>query len=165
MLRSNRQRGGSGYFFLLSTAWRTREIIATIRIQKAIKSCHVTIFAPPLFQLGAKKHHPRKKSGGTAYRGTGSTIDSITRNSTNCKQKQGMTHKYLGPCLFSVKEALRLKQYHACRGGYQPPATWQLQPVWLNGTTPIMSFRPERKRSGGIHSSCKNNLRKVKLAT
>ena len=28
-----------------------------------------------------------------------------------------------------------------------------------------MSFRPERQRSGGIHPSCKNNLRKVKSAT
>ena len=29
---------------------------------------------------------------------------------------------------------------------------------------PDMSFRPQRQRSGGIHSSSKNNLRKVKSA-
>ena len=46
---------------------------------------------PPLFRLGAKICiHPRKKNGGTAYRGTtGSTIDSIAQVSENCKQKAG----------------------------------------------------------------------------
>ena len=32
-------------------------------------------------------------------------------------------------------------------------------------SVPILSFRPERQRSGGIYPSCKYNLRKVKLAT
>ena len=32
------------------------------------------------------------------------------------------------------------------------------------GTLYLLSFRPQRKRSGGIYSSSKNNLRKIKLA-
>ena len=34
--------------------------------------------------MGAKKHSPPKKGGGTAYRGTGSTADSIAQLSTKC---------------------------------------------------------------------------------
>ena len=47
--------------------------------------------APPPSVKGAKICiHPRKKTGGTAYRGTtGSTIDSIAQVSENCKQKAG----------------------------------------------------------------------------
>ena len=36
--------------------------------------------------------------------------------------------------------------YHACRGGNLPPATFRIQPVWLNGTIPRHVIPRERKR-------------------
>ena len=49
--------------------------------------------APPhSFTIGGKKkyNHPRKKSRGTAYRGTtGSTGNSISQDSTDCKENSG----------------------------------------------------------------------------
>ena len=77
--RSSCELGSLGsYFFLLSCIWITREIIATMTMQKVSNSSHVTIIVPP-FSRGQKKHHPRKKSRGTAYRGAaGSTGNSIS---------------------------------------------------------------------------------------
>ena len=61
--RSSCELGSLGsYFFLLSCIWITREIIATMTMQKVSKSSHVTIIVPP-FNRGQKKHHPRKKRG------------------------------------------------------------------------------------------------------
>ena len=48
--------------------------------------------ATPSLSIGGKDMYspPKKKTGGTAYRGTtGSTIDSIAQVSENCKQKAG----------------------------------------------------------------------------
>ena len=61
--RSSCELGSLGsYFFLLSCIWITREIIATMTMQKVSKSSHVTIIVPP-FNRGQKKHHPRKNRG------------------------------------------------------------------------------------------------------
>ena len=91
--RSSCELGSLGsYFFLLSCIWITREIIATMTMQKVSNSSHVTIIVPP-FNRGQKKHHPRKKSRGTAYRGAaGSTRNSISHHSTDCKEKSGAYH-------------------------------------------------------------------------
>lgn len=91
--RSSCELGSLGsYFFLLSCIWITREIIATMTMQKVSNSSHVTIIVPP-FNRGQKKHHPRKKSRGTAYRGAaGSTGNSISHHSTDCKEKSGAYH-------------------------------------------------------------------------
>ena len=48
--------------------------------------------ATPSLSIGGQRYvlPPKKKTGGTAYRGTtGSTIDSIAQVSENCKQKAG----------------------------------------------------------------------------
>ena len=61
--RSSCELGSLGsYFFLLSCIWITREIIATMTMQKVSNSSHVTIIVPP-FNRGQKKHHPRKNRG------------------------------------------------------------------------------------------------------
>ena len=78
------------------------------------------------------------------------------------------------------------KWYHACRGGAPrsesksidcrwqshhdffgnlPPATFRIQPVWMNGVTLRYVIPTEAKRSGGIYPSSNDNLRKVKSAT
>ena len=88
------------YFFLLSCIWMTKETIATMTMQKANNSSHVTIIVPP-FNRGQKKHHPRKNRGepptgallaapGTAYH----TIRQIAR------QKAGIR-----PARESVRQA------------------------------------------------------------
>ena len=53
----------------------------------------------------------------------------------------------------------------ACRGGNLPPATFRVQPVWLNGITYRYVIPTEMKWSGGIFPSSENNQHKVKLAT
>ena len=79
-------------------------------IQKANNSSHVTIAAMnqgaiatgnrfifircathrPFLSIGGKEASPPKKSWGTAYRGTtGSTVNSISRDSTDCKENSG----------------------------------------------------------------------------
>ena len=46
VIRSNRDLGKfGGYFLLLSCIWKTRETTATMTIQKANNSSHVTIAA------------------------------------------------------------------------------------------------------------------------
>lgn len=61
-------------------------------MQKVSNFSHVTIIVPP-FNRGQKKHHPRKKSRETAHRGAaGSTVDSISHDSTDCKEKSGAYH-------------------------------------------------------------------------
>ena len=50
------------------------------------------------------------------------------------------------------------------RGGNLPPATSRIQPVWLNETTPDMSFRANAV-SRGIYSSCNFYLVSVPLPT
>ena len=49
--------------------------------------------------------------------------------------------------------------------GNLPPATFRIQPVWLNGITYRYVIPTEMKWSGGIFPSCENNQHKVKLAT
>ena len=63
---------------------------ATMSVQKWKISSHVTsITVPPLFAIGGKRSvSPPKKSGGTAYRGAGSTGNSIAQDVTDCKQEQ-----------------------------------------------------------------------------
>ena len=72
-------------------------------------------------------------------------------------------------CRFYVLKNME-NDVHYRRGGNLPPATWQLQPVWLNGTTPrhvIPSAVEESShvaifilwlflipRSGFLHSAC-----------
>ena len=106
--RSSCELGSLGsYFFLLSCIWITREIIATMTMQKVSNSSHVTIIVPP-FNRGQKKHHPRKKSRGTAYRGAaGSTRNSISHHSTDCKEKSGAyrCNAMIRPARESVRQA------------------------------------------------------------
>lgn len=67
--RSSCELGSLGsYFFLLSCIWITREIIATMTMQKVSNSSHVTIIVPP-FNRGQKKHHPPKKIEGNRLPG------------------------------------------------------------------------------------------------
>ena len=81
---------GSGYLFLLF-AWRTRAMTAAMSMQNWKIPSHVTSIpvTPSRLRLGAKKHHPPKKSRETAYRGTGSTTDSVAQISTDCKKRAG----------------------------------------------------------------------------
>ena len=63
---------------------------ATMSVQKWKISSHViSITVPPLFAIGGKRSRsPPKRFGGTAYRGTGSTGNSIAQDVTDCEQKQ-----------------------------------------------------------------------------
>ena len=47
--------------------------------------CNVHVRHPLSFDQGQRSISPPKRFRGTAYRGTGSTVDSITRISANCK--------------------------------------------------------------------------------
>ena len=80
---------GSGYLFLLF-AWRTRAMTAAMSMQNWKIPSHVTSIpvTPSRLRSGAKEASPPKKSRGTAYRGTGSTSDSVARISTDCKGKE-----------------------------------------------------------------------------
>ena len=85
------------YFFLLSCSWRTREISAIRNRPNSNKSCHVTTRTALSIRLGVKEeYHPRKRSRGTAYRGTGSTSDSITQDFSKCKQKPRISEEIRG---------------------------------------------------------------------
>ena len=81
---------GSGYLFLLF-AWRTRAMTAAMSMQNWKIPSHVTSIpvTPSRLRLGAKEASPPKKSRGTAYRGTGSTTDSVAQISTDCKKRAG----------------------------------------------------------------------------
>ena len=98
--RSNCRLGSLGsYFFFLSLAWRTRLMTATTSVQNWKISSHVMFIAvtPSLCDWGQKKYiTPEKIREGTAYRGTGSTGNSIAQDITNCKQKPG---RVLWQCL------------------------------------------------------------------
>ena len=76
---------GSGYLFLLF-AWRTRAMTAAMSMPFPcnIHTCH-----PLSFTIGGKEASPPKKSRETAYRGTGSTTDSVAQISTDCKKRAG----------------------------------------------------------------------------
>ena len=59
---------------------------ATRNIPNWNNSGHVTIPSPPFYVNGGKKKLiTPEKTGGTACRGAGSTLDSITQVFTNCK--------------------------------------------------------------------------------
>ena len=58
-------------------------------IQKANNSSHVTMSVTPSLTIRGKEASPPKKSRGTAYRGTGSTTDSVAQISTDCKKRAG----------------------------------------------------------------------------
>ena len=65
---------------------------ATMSVQNWKISSHVIFMSatPSLYDQGQKKYiTPEKDRGGTAYRGTGSTANSISQDSWNCKQKTG----------------------------------------------------------------------------
>ena len=81
---------GSGYLFLLF-AWRTRAMTAAMSMQNWKIPSHVTSIpvTPSRLRLGGKEASPPKKSRGTAYRGTGSTTDSVAQISTDCKKRAG----------------------------------------------------------------------------
>ena len=81
---------GSGYLFLLF-AWRIRAMTAAMSMQNWKIPSHVTSIpvTPTLLRSGAKEASPPKKSRGTAYRGTGSTTDSVAQISTDCKKRAG----------------------------------------------------------------------------
>ena len=81
---------GSGYLFLLF-AWRTRAMTAAMSMQNWKIPSHVTSIpvTPSRLRSGAKEASPPKKSRGTAYRGTGSTTDSVAQISTDCKKRAG----------------------------------------------------------------------------
>ena len=59
--------------------------------------CNIHKPSPPFYHEGGKRRdHPRKRSRGTAYRGTtDSTKDSIPQDSGNCKQKTGLLENAL----------------------------------------------------------------------
>ena len=60
----------------------------TMSVQNWKISSHVMFMSatPSLYDQGQKKYiTPEKDRGGTAYRGTGSTNDSITHHATDCK--------------------------------------------------------------------------------
>ena len=50
--------------------------------------CNIHTCHPLSFTIGGKEASPPKKSRGTAYRGTGSTTDSVAQISTDCKKKE-----------------------------------------------------------------------------
>ena len=81
---------GSGYLFLLF-AWRTRAMTAAMSMQNWKIPSHVTSIpvTPLSFTIGGKEASPPKKSRETAYRGTGSTTDSVAQISTDCKKRAG----------------------------------------------------------------------------
>ena len=55
--------------------------------------CNIHTCHPLSFTIGGKEASPPKKSRGTAYRGAaGSTVDSISHDSTDCKEKSGAYH-------------------------------------------------------------------------
>ena len=59
----------------------------TMSVQNWKISSHVMFMSatPSLYDQGQKKYiTPEKDRGGTAYRGTGSTKDSITHPATDC---------------------------------------------------------------------------------
>ena len=61
---------------------------ATMSVQNWKISSHVMFMSatPSLYDRGQKKYITHEKDrGGTAYRGTGSTKDSITHHATDCK--------------------------------------------------------------------------------
>ena len=51
--------------------------------------CNIHTCHPLSFTIGGKEASPPKKSRGTAYRGTGSTTDSVAQISTDCKKRAG----------------------------------------------------------------------------
>ena len=60
----------------------------TMSVQNWKISSHVIFMSatPSLYDQGQKKYiTPEKDRGGTAYRSTGSTNDSITHHATDCK--------------------------------------------------------------------------------
>ena len=70
--RSSCELGSLGsYFFLLSCIWITREIIATMTMQKVSNSSHVTSIpaTPSLLRSGAKEASPPKKIEGNRLPG------------------------------------------------------------------------------------------------
>ena len=50
--------------------------------------CNIYTCHPLSFTIGGKEASPPKKSRETAYRGTGSTTDSVAQISTDCKKKE-----------------------------------------------------------------------------
>ena len=50
--------------------------------------CNIHTCHPLSFTIGGKEASPPKKSRGTAYRGTGSTTDSVAQISTDYKKKE-----------------------------------------------------------------------------
>ncbi len=72
LLSSNRRadQANGGYFFLI---WRTREMMATIRIPKSKRSEYVTMTSPPLrCSGGGKKFRPPPERGASRLPNTGS---------------------------------------------------------------------------------------------
>lgn len=51
--------------------------------------CNIHTCHPLSFTIGGKEASPPKKSRETAYRGTGSTTDSVAQISTDCKKRAG----------------------------------------------------------------------------
>ena len=88
---------GSGYLFLLF-AWRTRAMTAAMSMQNWKIPSHVTSIpvTPSRLRLGGKEASPPKKSRETAYRGTGSTTDSVAQISTDCKKRAGQIAQQCG---------------------------------------------------------------------
>ena len=85
----------------------------------------------PLLRLGAKEASPPKKSRGTAYRGTtGSTGNSVSQDSTDCKENTGsiVCSKQL------FKEALG----HT----YDEPKRWQLHNINEIMNTVVTGWKP-----------------------
>ena len=72
LLSSNRRadQANGGYFFFI---WRTREMMATIRIPKSKRSEYVTMTSPPLrCSGGGKKFRPPPERGASRLPNTGS---------------------------------------------------------------------------------------------
>ena len=90
---------GSGYLFLLF-AWRTRAMTAAMSMQNWKIPSHVTSIpvTPLSFTIGGKEASPPKKSRETAYRGTGSTTDSVAQILTDCKKERGISRSNAAIC-------------------------------------------------------------------
>ena len=61
--------------------------------------CNIHTCHPLSFTIGGKEASPPKKSRGTAYRGTGSTTDSVAQISTDCKKiERGISRSNAAIC-------------------------------------------------------------------
>ena len=114
--------------------------------------CNIHNRHPPLFTIGGKRSiSPPKGFEGTAYRGTGSTNDSIAQGTTDCKQKnQNESHNNVvfSPFAMKFSPCCRLKK--EIQENWQSKAALPSGPVrnWRTWGPLPRSPRRRRRRSG-----------------